>query len=543
MQALTSSYASVGAATCLHCSSMVVPGLAAGSSYVFAVSATNSAGTSPTATESKFVTVNRGCATSQYCITADATTTSATIGHAAAGLLHSGYAVNRAATAPLGLTGWRVAITPTATGLNYAEYDSARAAGAPTITAMLSDAWFYVSNGGCAALSDRCGATPPWQELSTYSQWVTAYVKQVEASGRYPTYWDIQNEPDGDENPGQYFTTAGAATVTPANEMAVFAAAYAAIKAADPNAKVEGPSLADFRTTADPVRLDMNTFLSYSAAHGLRWDAISWHENDAYLDPADWNSLPTVKIGEDVAMMNTLLAEYPSIGHPVIAINEFGRQDSNLVPGWFAAYLDSLESAGVATANRACFRTATNTAPDPCDLAPSTLDDLLTASGAPGSDYEVLAAYAGLAGRRIATTPSDVTLSALGSIDTTSTVRLLIGRAFTCTAAVNPDCDEPASWTPAPTNVVLTVKVPWTGAATVTINRIPDLPGRTASTPLKVSSATVTVTRGAVSFTLPQVGDGEAWTVTISPSGSAPVAPATARRSTGWICGNCPTHG
>jgi hypothetical protein len=347
---------------------------------------------------------------------------------------------------------------------------------------------------------------------------VTSYVKQIEASGRHPTYWDIQNEPDAAASPGSYFTTSGASTVTPANELAELQAGYDAIKAADPNAKVEGPSLSELSFTPDSKLLDMTTFLDYSAAHNLHWDVISWHENGGNVTPHSWSVLPTVKVPSDVAALRALLAQYPTLGSPALAINEFGMPYTMTVPGWYASYLASVEPAGLATANRTCFQTATDTANVMCE--PGNLDELLTATGAPDANYQVLLAFGRLTGQRIASNPSDASLSALGAIDSGGTVRLLIGRALTCAAAVNPDCNQPSYWTPPPTDIPVTVTVPWTGSASVTISRIPDVPGQAVNAPTVVQTATVPVSAGSVTVTLPQVADGEAWTVSLSPSGS-----------------------
>jgi hypothetical protein len=45
-----------------------------------------------------------------------------------------------------------------------------------------------------------------------------------------------------------------------------------------------------------------------------------------------------------------------------------------------------------------------------------------------------------------------------------------------------------------------------------------------------VQSGTVAVTGGSVTLTLPQVADGEAWTVTVAPAGTTTVAPTNTSR-------------
>jgi hypothetical protein len=473
------------------------------------------------------VSPGTGCTASAYCITADATSTSSPVSHAGAGLLEATTAVKPSQTSSLGLTSWRVVILPTSTGLDYSEYDAARAAGASSVTVIISDAWFWASNSGCGVPSLVCGATPPWQEPAVYSQWVTAYVKQIESTGRHADYWDIQNEPDAAVGAGGYYSTSGASTVTPANDMLQFDIAYNAIRTADPAAGLEGPSLSEFRTLSDPSRLDMGTFLSYSAAHNLQWNAVSWHENGGYLNSDAWNWLPSVKIPADVAAVRSLLAQYPTLGSPALVVNEFGQRAVPGVPGWYAGELDALESSGVSSADRTCRYTLTApTSPGGCTNNPTNLDELLTSTGGTSGDYQVLEAYAQLAGSRIATATSDDSFSALGAIDGSGTVRMLVGRHYSCTAAVNPDCQQPVSATPPPTSVPLTVRVPWTGMAQVTLARIPDTPGKVVSAPQVVQTSSVTVSGGSVVLTLPSVADGEAWTVTITPGTTTTISKA-----------------
>jgi hypothetical protein len=528
--AFTDAGAYVNDAICyVGCTSMVVPGLTPGSRYAFAIWAGNAAGGSPGAA-TPVITVNSGCASTAYCVSVDATRVAGPLRHAAAGLLDGTYLVNQTTVAPLRPTAWRLGILPTAGGgLDYTSYDAARQAGASTVTVLISDAWLFYSNGGCGNPSSSCGAAPPWWQPSAYSSWVSGYVRQIEASGRHPDYWDIQNEPDATVAAGGYYNSSGAASVSIANDLQQFQAAYQAIKAADPSAKVEGPSLSEFRTTPDGARLDMTSFLQYSASHGLRWDALSWHENGGYLSPDAWDVLPTVKIPADIATVRNLLAQNPSLGMPALSINEFGMSATSTVPGWYAAELATIEASSAASANRTCFYTATNPAVSSgCSAYPTTLDELLTSSGGTSADYRVLAAFGQLAGSRIVATPSDQTFGAIGAVDSGGAVRFLLGRAATCVAAVNPDCGEPASWTPAPADVAMNVKLPWSGTATVTIDRIPDVPGQNVGGPTVVSSQTVTVTRGSINLVLPSVADGEAWTVTIVPSTSP--APPTPQR-------------
>jgi hypothetical protein len=489
-----------------------------GSQYAFAVWASNSSGSSSPA-GTAWVTVNRGCASTAFCLRADATRPAGPISHSASGFLHGTWALPSSVTSPLAPTSWRVSIVPSGSGWDFSEYDVARQAGASTITVVISDAWFRATSGGCPAPSSTCGAATPWTELPTYSAWVRAYVRLIEASGRHPTFWDIQNEPDAAVAPGDYFNTAGASTVTPSNMMALFTAGNRAVKAADPSARVEGPSLSEFRTAPDSARLDLTTFLDASAANGLTWDAISWHENGgSYKPPTHWGWLPDETIPNDVATVQALLAAHPTLGTPALAVNEFGTQEESVLPGWIAGEIAALEHAGVTYADRTCWVTATDPAsPGGCNSYPSTLDELLLSTGDRAAAYHVFAAYAALQGTLVSTSPSDVTFSELGAIDGAGTLRLLVGRHVGCTAAVNADCPFPASWTPPPVDVPISVTLPWSGSARVVVQRIPNVRGPVPA-PITVTSTVMTVTGGQLNVLLPTFADGDAMTITVQPA-------------------------
>jgi hypothetical protein len=437
----------------------------------------------------------------------------APISHAASGLLHSAGRPMPGALSGLAPASWRLGINeiPNSNGFDFIPYDTAKAAGART-TVIVSDAWFQTS--GCGRPSSLCGAKPPWNDLGSYAAWVTSYVRRIEATGRHPDFWEVQNEPDSETIPGAYLTSWDAQQVTAQRELAQFDTAYHAIKAADPNAKVMGPSLAVFRTV--PIRnyLDMATFMAYSASHGLVWDAISWHENGGY-DAQGPALYPEALIGSHVAAAKALLAAHPTLGQPVIALTELGDPSTRTVPGWVAGNAEAVESLGVGLANRSCFPTVTDpTVVDPCWVQPNTLDSLLRSDGATTAAYWVMSAYASLAGTRVSDTVSDPAFSVLPAIAPHGNFAALIGRHQTCTRLVNPNCSAPPGVTPGPVRTSLSVALPWSGPALVVVRRI-----RNTSTelggPSLVATVPVGVTGGTVVVSLPSVADGDAFVVDI----------------------------
>jgi hypothetical protein len=448
------------------------------------------------------------------CIQVNADDLGAPLGHSATGFLHDSDVGQPSVASRLAPTSWRVAILPRSDGsLDTTAFDAARRFAPSSITVVVSDAWYWATNNGCGVPSPTCGARPPWRDLGAYSSWVEGYVRQVEATGRHPGYWEVQNEPDNATVPGNYYDVSDAGTVTVPNELEQFETGYDAIKSADPRARVIGPSLAIYRSAPDGRRLDMGTFLAFSASRRLRWDALSWHE----ITPGPRGPQPDAMITTDVATTRALLATFPSLGAPLIAITEYGDLANRLLPGWIVGDMSALESSGVAWADRTCAVTFTDPAAgDECSRSPSTLDGLLLADGDPTAAYWTYRTYAAFGGRRVAVFSSSPTVSVLATRDPTGTVHVLVGRHETCTRSVNADCTDSAALPP-PIWVPMVMAVPWSGAAAVTVQRIPNVRGRVGS-PSTVSTGTVSLDNGVLRLTVPAVGDGDALVVTARPA-------------------------
>lgn len=448
------------------------------------------------------------------CLQVNADDLGAPLSHTATGFLHDSDVGQPSVAARLAPTSWRLAILPQSNGsLDTRAYDGAKRFAPRSITVVVSDAWYWASNNGCGVPSPTCGARPPWRDLGAYSNWVQGYVRQVEATGRRPDYWEVQNEPDNATVPGNYYDVSGADSVTVPNELEQFETGYDAIKSVDPRAKVIGPSLAIYRSEPEGRRLDMGTFLAFSASRHLQWAALAWHE----ITPGPRGPQPDAMITTDVATTRALVAAYPGLGTPIIAITEYGDLANRLLPGWIVGDMAALESSGVAWADRTCAVTFNDPAAgDECSRSPSTLDGLLLGDGDPTAAYWTYRTYAAFGGRRVAVFSSTPTVSVVATRDPTGTVRALIGRHETCTRAVNADCTDSTSL-PKPIWVPMVMAVPWSGAASVTIQRIPNVRGPVGS-PSTVSSGTVALDNGVLRLTVPDVADGDAFVVTAKPA-------------------------
>jgi hypothetical protein len=243
--------------------------------------------------------------------------------------------------------------------------------------------------------------------------------------------------------------------------------------------------------------------------NGLKFDAISWHENTAIRGRTDTTAAPEA-IVEHVARARALLQARPSLGKPLIFINEYGASSTHLLPGWMAGNIAALEQANVDQANRSCWGGV--------ECFEPALDGLLTPDGTQTrAVYWVAAAYGTMTGRRVPVSTTQDGVTGFATFDpATSTVRVLLGRHESCTAQTNPYCDQPATATPAPVAVVATIKIATRNGLRVAVARIPNVSGP-VGLPQQVSTTSVLPARGVVTVPLPAFADGDAYVITLSP--------------------------
>jgi hypothetical protein len=481
---------------------------------VWALNGTSTSATLPAA--SNAVDMSTTC-TVGACVTFDATTPLGPANHAASGILGSAFpnTNDQADMTALDTTMYRGSpdyITPTT--LNWNSWNTGVASGAQT-TLVLSGMWGSY-NGGIAA-----GNVPtPWSNWSAYTSWVTSAVKLVLASGEPVTYWEVYNEPGGD-NAG--YTSAGQASVTVPLLLQQFLVTYQAVKAVDPSAAIVGPATdywSDYPTQYPSPNLDMVTFLNYAVANNIQLAGIAWHEEvDNYGPNPSTNTLLPAILEDHVTEARKLLAARPSLGNPAILIDEYGMPEVQLIPGWDVSYLAALTQAGVTSATRSCWSGTCST---------PSLDGLLASDGAtPWNSYWDRTIYAAMSGSMITTTSTADTVTALGSYNTaTQTVTGLLGRGVGCSQDSWCASTWPSATQAAPTSVTVTITVPWsTGSAAVTLTDVPGSTlGPTASPTPVDSTATVTPTItpagnvvGTVTITIPSFADGDAYGFTVAP--------------------------
>jgi hypothetical protein len=388
---------------------------------------------------------------------------------------------------------WRVQMNNDVTDDKFAQ------AQGTAITAVVSDAWIHNQ-----ARPD--GSVPtPWSNWDAYRSWVTRYVQGARFVGAHVDYWDVQNEPGY----AHLLAPQDRPTVTVANLLQQYLVTYQAIKTADPQARVIGPSLDAYRDRGQGSPMDLPTFLDFSAGHGLHFDALSWHENADATKPED--------IVSHVAAARRLLQARPSLGQPPIFINEYGAQSTHLVPGWAVGYIAALETANVDQANRSCWSLPNNAG---SECYGPTLDGLLTTDGAqPLGVYWVAASYAAMGGRRLPITTTSDSLSGFATRQpSTGAISLLLGRHVSCVAQTNPYCRQSPSATPGLATAMVTVKVGTQTPFKLTADQIPDLPAPYPTLAHLGGGVIKPAADGTISFPLPGFADGEAYFINLEPS-------------------------
>ena len=490
------------------CTSMTFRYLGFGTTYEVALYPVNSSGAGPSTSTNELQLVDP--CPNQACVVVDATNPIGSANHSGSGFLHALFPVGNepADLTQLGTAIWRSAPYVQSNGtLNWNSWNVAQADGVPTML-ILSDLW-----------GAETGYRTPWSNWSAYAAWVANTVRTAIAQGHRVDYWEVYNEPG---EPGYYNNALTWLSVNPNNLLTQFLITYKAIKSADPNAQVVGPSLGAWTDTAQAPNsnyrgFDMVTFLNYAAANNLQLAAVTWH----YIGPkpgmgSSVNAVSAKNIGDEVTEARRLIAARPALGNPKIFLNEYGMAGVQSIPGWDVAMLSALSAAGVDGAVRTCWPASLCSGPD--------LDGLLAPDGvSTNPDYWVHYAYAQMSGSMVATDTNSDSVSAVGSYDpATGTVSALVGRGIGCnqdSMCGNPYPSQLAAAVPA----TVEFTVPWSsGSVHVTETDIPGQSLNPIGPPSIAWSGDVPVnavsaTAGTVTVTIPAFADGDAYSITFAP--------------------------
>jgi hypothetical protein len=420
------------------------------------------------------------------------------------------------------------------TGFPTSMYELAKDTGA-SVTFIVSDYWWRNHNNPVVWGGD--GRQPPWLDgFVAYDAFVKQLVQNSITSGKHVDWWDILNEPQNDCGASNDDVTKGHYSATCNKELYLeeYKHAHDAIRSVDPNAKIVGPSLAEFDSEPNPAVilppdcsyrasrfLDMSTFIDYAKTNNLRFDAISWHELGLQPCEQGFMTSPSV-IDTHVARARQLLAA-AGMSSTQIHINEYGPRPYNLNPGWIAGILAHIDASNVDLANHSCWDVNDDGAPSYSSCYSGawgsgdegTADGLFFRDGwTKRSTYWAHQRYGTMTGTRTTSTTSETGLSAF-STRSGSQHKVLVARHVGCRVTVNPNCTQAVNPTPAPTTTgTVRVKVS-TAASTlpVTVERIPDVGALPA--PIVDSTGSVAVVGGYVTVSLPAVADGDAYAITI----------------------------
>jgi len=159
------------------------------------------------------------------------------------------------------------------------------------------------------------------EALKGYHDLIYTLVKYARMMGLPVDYWEITNEPahpyNTEENPGGYFKHSWQ------DFLSFWDVNYDAIRAADPEAKIVGPSYP--RASAEA----MKPFLDHCREKGQKFDVLAWHENHIEPDKAHNNIM---------AMRRLIAEQYPDLGIEEIHIDEWGYIIEHTGPGTQIAY-------------------------------------------------------------------------------------------------------------------------------------------------------------------------------------------------------------
>jgi hypothetical protein len=452
-------------------------------------------------TDSSVVSISNACFSASICARVSTSSAATTVRLAGQGFLHN--LGNPADVSALKPKQWRFA------GNNY---DAAAQHLGVSRTQILSDLWTMwtsATNGGYART--------PWSDWSAWQAFVRNAVLTTKSAGASPDYWEVWNEPNGLCCPR--FSPADLTTVTVDRWFQTYEIAWKAIKAADPTAKLIGPSLSYLQWAPGGAHeFDLETFLTYSAAHGLTWDAISWHENNSaplWADMVPLSNGYTVasvsNLDRHIATARAVIARHPrTVVDNTMFVNEYGPADTHMLAGWTVGYLRAFENGGVAEANHTCWTDAE------CH---TELNGLLDSTGQPTALWWAHKFYADLGGatRMSVNSSSSWQFDGLATRDDpTGTVRVLLGRHASCNKSVNAWCGfDPGI---APASVAVTIDWPY-GAAPVkiTTSRMPAGAGPLPA-PTPLGSTIMQPVAGTLTVFVPAVSDGDALSIVANPA-------------------------
>jgi hypothetical protein len=343
-----------------------------------------------------------------------------------------------------------------------AYYSKAKEIGA-TVIILVSDLWG----------EDPACATPRFPgdggDWTDYNKFMTQLISDAQALGMTgpDVRWDLQNEPD-----------VGLFWGAPQSQwLEMWKRGYQMVRAAIPNALIEGPS------NASGVGGQLfNAFLDYIKTNNVVPDVISWHGGDQA------NDVKTVK--SELASRGINVSSFDN--------NEYGAANEQN-PGHSAWFIARLERGNV-DGLRSNWGGPGGGGP----TMYQSMADLTTLDWKPNSQWWIYKRYADQTGLRTSSTPGS-NVDAVGFQDADKAQAIIVvGNNGKTTGSVNVVVKNMPSWLQnGGSTKVLLEKMP-TGESAVTA-------------PTVVSNATATVTCNALTVTINWTTSTDGYVVTLTP--------------------------
>ncbi len=321
--------------------------------------------------------------------------------------------------------------------------------------------------------ADAVCKVPRWPggggDWTEYAAFLTQLINDAKANGMTgpDVRWELWNEPD----------YSGFWGGTQAQWLEMWKRGYQQIRAALPDAVMEGPSL------ASGVGSWFNAFLDYVKTNNVVPDYVGWHEAGGGGDPvSDAKAARSALSNRGIGVANLDISEYGSSG------------EQN--PGHSAWFIARLERAGV-EGLRSNWGGGSGLY--------STLGGLVTSSWQPNGQWWIYKRYADQTGMSTAVTAgSQVDAVAYQDPDAAKAI-VVVGNRGGTTGAVN---------------VVVKNVPPWLQNASTTKVLVERMPNGTAAVtaPTVVSSANTTVTCNAFTVTIDWATAADGYVVTLTPS-------------------------
>lgn len=345
-------------------------------------------------------------------------------------------------------------------GVMKAYYSRTKALGA-TLLLLVSDAFSY----SCPVTG---GSGTDWSQLDLFlSQMITA----MQAAGMTgpDVRWELWNEPD---LAGVFWNG------TQAQWLDTWKHMYQTVRAALPNAVIEGPSVA-----TGPGGQWAGAFLDFAKANDVMPDYVSWHEEGGGADPV-----------ADLATMKSQLMSRSITTVKGFDANEYGTQ-AEQNPGHSAWYLARFDRAGY-QGMRGNWAGGTEFF--------SNMADLVVSNWQPNSQYWIYERYADQTGLRTSVEAGQQVDAVAYQDACAAKSSVIVGNKGGVTGAVNVVVENVPGW------------LQTGGATRVLVEQMPTGSGA-LSAPVVVSDAPAAVTCNSLTVTIDWTTATDGYVLTLTP--------------------------